>query len=64
MCICVGRDEDLVSVMEGNDGVINNIKDNTIIIDHTTASADIARKYYQQGKESNFSFLDAPVSGG
>ena len=64
VCICVGRDEDLISVMEGNDGVINNIKDNTIIIDHTTASADIARKYYHLGKESNFSFLDAPVSGG
>ena len=64
VCVCVGRDEDLISVMEGNDGVINNIKDNTIIIDHTTASADIARKYYQLGKESNFSFLDAPVSGG
>ena len=64
VCVCVGRDEDLISVMEGNDGVINNIKDNTIIIDHTTASADIARNYYQLGKESNFSFLDAPVSGG
>ena len=64
VCICVGRDEDLISVMEGNDGIIKNIKDNTIIIDHTTASADIARKYYQLGKESNFSFLDAPVSGG
>ena len=64
VCICVGRDEDLISIMEGNDGVISNIKDNTIIIDHTTASADIARKYYQKGKESNFSFLDAPVSGG
>jgi 3-hydroxyisobutyrate dehydrogenase-like beta-hydroxyacid dehydrogenase len=64
VCICVGRDEDLISVMEGNDGIINNIKDNTIIIDHTTASADIARKYYQKGKDSNFSFLDAPVSGG
>lgn len=64
VCICVGRDEDLISVMEGNDGIIKNIKDNTIIIDHTTASADIARKYYQKGKESNFSFLDAPVSGG
>jgi len=64
VCVCVGRDEDLISVMEGNDGVIKNIKDNTIIIDHTTASADIARKYYQLGKESNYSFLDAPVSGG
>ncbi|MDC3270250.1 NAD(P)-dependent oxidoreductase [Alphaproteobacteria bacterium] len=64
VCICVGRDEDLISVMEGNHGIIENIKDNTIIIDHTTASADIARKYYQLGKDSNFSFLDAPVSGG
>jgi len=62
--ICVGRDEDLISVMEGDDGIINNIKKNTIIVDHTTASADIARKYYKQAKEGNFSFLDAPVSGG
>ncbi|MDC1047608.1 NAD(P)-dependent oxidoreductase [Alphaproteobacteria bacterium] len=64
VCICVGRDEDLISVMEGDDGIISNIKEGTIIIDHTTASADIARKYYQKGKDSNFSFLDAPVSGG
>ena len=62
--ICVGKDEDLISVMEGDDGIISNIKEGTIIIDHTTASADIARKYYQKGKDSNFSFLDAPVSGG
>ncbi len=62
--ICVGRDEDLVSVMEGDAGTINNIKDNTIIVDHTTASADIARKYFQKAKENNFYFLDAPVSGG
>ena len=62
--ICVGKDEDLISVLESDNGIIKNIKDNTIIVDHTTASADIARKYYKQGKESNFSFLDAPVSGG
>ena len=62
--ICVGRDEDLVSVMEGNDGIIKNIKENTIIVDHITASADIARKYYQKAKENKFHFLDAPVSGG
>ena len=62
--ICVGRDEDLFAVMEGTDGIINNIKDNTIIVDHTTASADIARKYYKKAKEGKFSFLDAPVSGG
>jgi len=62
--ICVGRDEDLISVMEGEDGIVNNIKENTIIVDHTTASADIAKKYYKQAEEGNFSFLDAPVSGG
>tara|TARA_B100000965_G_scaffold405475_1_gene439719 strand:- start:1329 stop:2201 length:873 start_codon:yes stop_codon:yes gene_type:complete len=62
--ICVGRDEDLVSVMEGDDGIINNIKDKSIIVDHTTASANIARKYYQLAKDNNFHFLDAPVSGG
>ena len=62
--ICVGRDEDLISVMEGDDGIIKNLKDNTIVVDHTTASADIARKYFQKAKENNFIFLDAPVSGG
>ena len=62
--ICVGRDEDLISVMEGNDGIIKNIKKDTIIVDHTTASANIAKKYYQQSKSNNFHFLDAPVSGG
>ena len=40
------------------------IRDSTIIVDHTTASADIARKYYQKAKDKNFHFLDAPVSGG
>jgi len=62
--ICVGRDEDLVSVMEGDDGIIKNIKDNSIIIDHTTASSNIAKKYYQISKDNNFHFLDAPVSVG
>ena len=62
--ICVGKDEDLISVMEADDGIINNLKNGTIVVDHTTASADIARKYYQKAKEKNFNFLDAPVSGG
>ena len=62
--ICVGRDEDLISVMEDDNGIINNIKDNTVIVDQTTASAEIARKYYKKAKDNHIYFLDAPVSGG
>ncbi len=62
--ICVGRDKDLREVMEGNDGIINNVKENTIIVDHTTASANIAREYYEISKKKKIHFLDAPVSGG
>jgi len=62
--ICVGRDEDLIEVMEGENGIISNIKKNSIIVDHTTASANIARRFYDQLKDSNLNFLDAPISGG
>ena len=61
---CVGRDEDLREVMESSKGILENMKPNTIIVDHTTASANIARKYYDICKSNNHSFLDAPVSGG
>jgi len=62
--ICVGRDEDLRDVMEGPQGILNNSKKNSVIVDHTTASANIAREYYEICKNSNKFFLDAPVSGG
>ena len=62
--ICVGRDDDLREVMEGNDGILDNVNDNTIIVDHTTASANIAKEYYNICKERNLHFLDAPISGG
>ena len=61
---CVGRDDDLREVMEGNNGILNNVKENTIIIDHTTASANIAREYFDICKKRNLHFLDAPISGG
>ena len=61
---CVGRDDDLKDVMESSDGILENIKPNTIIVDHTTASANIARKYYDICKSKNHYFLDAPISGG
>ena len=61
---CVGRDEDLREVMEGNNGILQNVKDNTIIVDHTTASANIAKEYFKICKDRNLYFLDAPISGG
>ena len=61
---CVGKDEDLREVMEGNNGILNNVKESTIIVDHTTASANIAREYFDICKKSNLHFLDAPISGG
>ena len=62
--ICVGRDEDLREVMEGSDGILKNTKKGAIIVDHTTASADIAREYSNKCIENNKFFLDAPISGG
>ena len=62
--ICVGRDEDLREVMEGNNGILQNASKNAIIVDHTTASAKIAREFNKKAKELDLFFLDAPVSGG
>ncbi len=62
--MCVGRDEDIIEVMEGEDGIISKVSEGSIIVDHTTASAEIARNYYQKLKDKKLSFLDAPVSGG
>jgi len=59
--ICVGNDDDLRSVVYGDDGVLAGIADGAILIDHTTASANVAREI--AGK-SQVPFLDAPVSGG
>ena len=62
--MCVGRDEDIIEVMEGEGGILSNVAEGSIIVDHTTASAEIARNYYQKLKDKKLSFLDAPVSGG
>ena len=61
---CVGRDDDLREVMEGDNGILKNVKDNSIIVDHTTASANIAKEYFDICKKRNLHFLDAPISGG
>ena len=62
--MCVGRDADIIEVMEGEDGILSKVTEGSIIVDHTTASAEIARNYYQKLKDKKLSFLDAPVSGG
>ncbi len=59
--ICVGNDDDLRSVVYGDDGVLAGIADGAILVDHTTASANVAREI---ANKSQVPFLDAPVSGG
>jgi len=61
---CVGRDDDLIEIYDGNDGIIQLLKPGSIIIDHTTASAKIAKYFYEKCKKINLGFIDAPVSGG
>lgn len=61
---CVGNDDDLREVTMGADGVFAGISAEAILVDHTTASADVARELNQQARELRCGFLDAPVSGG
>jgi 3-hydroxyisobutyrate dehydrogenase-like beta-hydroxyacid dehydrogenase len=62
--VCVGNDDDLRQVILGDDGVLAGIADDTIIVDHTTASADIAREIHSLAAGRGIGFLDAPLSGG
>ena len=61
---CVGNDNDLREVMLGNDGIFAGTREGAIVVDHTTASAEIARELHAQAKTRGFDFVDAPVSGG
>jgi 3-hydroxyisobutyrate dehydrogenase len=61
---CVGNDNDLREVMLGKDGVFAGVRKGAIVVDHTTASAEIARELYAEAKKRGFDFVDAPVSGG
>jgi 3-hydroxyisobutyrate dehydrogenase-like beta-hydroxyacid dehydrogenase len=62
--ICVGRDEDVRDVICGNDGLLESLNPGTIIIDHTTTSATLAKEMNQVLQEKECYFLDAPISGG
>jgi 3-hydroxyisobutyrate dehydrogenase len=61
---CVGNDDDVRDVILGEDGVLNGVSDGAIIVDHTTASANIAREIHAAAGAKGVGFLDAPVSGG
>ena len=61
---CVGNDDDVRSVTMGADGAFEGMSAGTVFVDHTTASADVARELAAVAAERGLGFLDAPVSGG
>jgi 3-hydroxyisobutyrate dehydrogenase len=61
---CVGNDNDLREVMLGKDGAFDGVAKGAMLVDHTTASAEIARELFAEAKTRGFDFIDAPVSGG
>jgi 3-hydroxyisobutyrate dehydrogenase len=61
---CVGNDDDLRQVVVGQDGALEGMKSGALFVDHTTASAAVARELHGKAKEKGIGFVDAPVSGG
>ncbi len=61
---CVGNDDDLRSVTQGEGGAFAGMRKGAIFADHTTASAKVARELCQAARERGVGFLDAPISGG
>ncbi len=62
--VCVGNDDDLRSVVTGETGALAGMKAGSVLVDHTTASAGIARELAAASADGGVGFLDAPVSGG
>ena len=61
---CVGNDNDLRSVVLGEDGALAGMGSGAVFVDHTTASADVARELFEAAKGKGIDAIDAPVSGG
>jgi len=61
---CVGNDDDLRQVTIGPDGAFHGVEKGAVYVDHTTASAEVARELHGHAKDKGFGFVDAPVSGG
>ncbi len=62
--MCVGNDHDVREVTLGANGAFEGVKRGAVFVDHTTASAEIARELHAEAKKRGFAFIDAPVSGG
>lgn len=62
--VCVGNDDDVREVILGEAGVLDKVAAGSIVVDHTTASATIAREIHAKAAQRSVGFLDAPVSGG
>ena len=61
---CVGNDDDLRSVVYGPNGILAGMNKGAVLVDHTTASADVAREISEKATAQEIGFIDAPVSGG
>ena len=61
---CVGNDDDLRSVTLGSEGAFATMERGSVFVDHTTASAEVARELAEEAKKRGIGFVDAPVSGG
>ena len=62
--VCVGRDEDVRSVVAGESGLLKNLKPGSVIVDHTTTSATLAKEMSSECLKQEIAFIDAPLSGG
>ncbi len=62
--MCVGNDDDVRAVAYGDSGALAGMKKGAVLVDHTTASAVVARELHAKCKEKGIGFVDAPVSGG
>ena len=61
--MCVGADNDVRAVVYGDDGALAAMSEGSILVDHTTASADLAQELSDEGAARGVGFVDAPVSG-
>jgi 3-hydroxyisobutyrate dehydrogenase len=62
--MCVGNDNDVREVALGGSGAFDGVTKGAVFVDHTTASAEVARQLHGEAKKRGFDFVDAPVSGG